>query len=97
MGAIDAIAEWSEIAAEQRTEDDGAREAHHLFGDIDGLPALRHGLPLCSGLTRGRCHLDRQFRDALAVEGRLRDAALPQPEFVLTGQQPVAEKHPQLW
>ncbi len=50
---------------------------------------MRGGIPCRIG------HHTGQRRDALAMKRRLRDAALPQPEVALAGQQAVAKQYPQ--
>ena len=61
-----------------------------------GRPSDGDRLPLVRRLARGLRHHTGQLGDALTMKGRLRDAALPQPEVVFAGQQAVADRHPQL-
>jgi hypothetical protein len=93
---VDVGRERTEIGTQEGTEHDGTRETHHLFSHIRRLPAQRDPLPLCGGLSCSVGHDAGQRGDALAVEGWLRDAPLPQPEFILARQQTVTERHPQL-
>src|SRR5688572_4701555 len=93
---IDLRREWTEIAAEQRTQDDGAREAHHLVGDVHRSSVRGNRLPFVRRLARRLRHHAGERRDTLPMECRLRDPALPQPELVFAGQQPIPDRHPQL-
>ena len=61
-----------------------------------GRPSDAIACHSCRGVSRRLGHHAGQRGDALTMKGRLRDAALPQPEVVFAGQQAVADRHPQL-
>ena len=50
-GIVDRGRERTEVGAQEGTEHDGARETHHLFGDIRRLSARRDRLPPGRGVS----------------------------------------------
>ena len=94
-GLVDPRRERTEVGAEQRPDDDGAREPHHLFADVHRASGCRERLPLGRGVSGCFGHYARQRRHALTMKGGLGDAPLAQPEIVLARQQAVAEEQPQ--
>ena len=94
QGLVDNGGVAADLGAEERLSGDGQRQAHHLDEDVARLPRP----PFVQDLLGGVDHDRGVGRDALAGEGRLDQAALPQPEIALAGQQALAQdqrRHPQ--
>ena len=79
----------ADLDAEQRLGDDLERDVHHLLGDVERL-ACRRSIPARQHRFGVTGHQRAEAGNALAVEGRLRQPPLPQPEIPVAGQQPAA-------
>jgi hypothetical protein len=77
-----------DIGMEKRFTDDLEGETHHGVVKIESLA----GLPGLNEAGSALGHRGSVVRDAVAVEGRLHHAALPEPEVAFAGEQSVAEQ-----
>jgi hypothetical protein len=73
---------------EQRLPDDGKREAGHFFRNVDSLIVYPPVSLQTVGVNR---HDFRVTRDAIPMESRLRETALPVVKLTFTGQQPITQ------
>ena len=90
--APDAVGLADQIDAEQGLADDAQRHPRGVRHEVDRRAAGRGGLPVLQHARAGVAHGRRQALDALAMEGRLRQAALPPPEVALAGEEAVADQ-----
>ena len=89
-GAGQRVGPVADLHAEERLAHDLQRHVHHLGGHVDRLADLRVGAPIRQHRLGRAGHQRAEIGDALAMEGRLRQPPLPEPEIAVAGQQPVA-------
>ena len=76
--------------AEHGLADDGHGQAGQLFGDVERLAGVLSLFPLRQHIQRAAGHDLAEAGDAAAVERRLHQPALAQPQVALAGEQAIA-------
>ena len=79
----------ADLCAEHGLRHNLQRDVHHFLGHINWLAALRKAIPTRQHRLKGIGHDLRETGHVLAMEGRLRQPPLLEPEIAVAGQQPL--------